>query len=106
MSNKILYKYYFTWNVIEKKRNPKSSLLYCILSIVKLQDVKNLYMYVNVYEKYYECFRIKSTEFLNEVYMINIYSSFTKFKWYIMIISGTKKKDLGYRVFYSNHYLN
>ena len=76
----------------KKKRNPKSSLLYCILSIVKLQDVKNLYMYVNVYEKYYECFRIKSTEFLNEIYMINIYSSFTKFKWYIMIISGTKKK--------------
>ena len=90
----------------KKKRNPKSSLLYCILSIVKLQDVKNLYMYVNVYEKYYECFRIKSTEFLNEIYMINIYSSFTKFKWYIMIISGTKKKDLGQRVFYSNHYLN
>ena len=77
-----------------KKGNPKSSLLYCILSIVKLQDVKNLYMYVNVYEKYYEYFRIKSTEFFNEIYMINIYSSFTKFKWYIMIISGTKKKKI------------
>ena len=76
MSNKIIYKYYCTWKIIEKgiQNLHYYIVLYWYLSYKTLR----IYMYVNVYEEYYEYFfRIKSTEFLNEIYMINVYSSIT-----------------------------